>query len=377
MTSAPAMRMGLLVVFCLLGVLGALVAGTFTIQAGRHLGADYSALAGDLVRAQEDTAELRLELDLLLDHTHHDWHLTRITHLVERVPERIRTIREGLARSEIGEADYAPMLAELSRAERLNLALVSRIGSLDTSAGEDVRQLNRMGHELEGTLAWAYSRLLEDVHQAAAEQQRLMKWLSLAVILLVILVLLVAAALMLALARIHRQWLSLRELSVTDELTRLANRRRLWEIAERYLELNRRDGGELSLLLIDLDHFKHVNDRYGHPAGDAVLQAFSAEAVRQSRESDLVARLGGEEFAVLMPNTSLEGARQMGERLRESVAAMTLPTPAGEHRLTISLGLATTQAGQEALASLYSRADQGLYRAKQNGRNRLEINAQP
>ncbi|GEK72307.1 MULTISPECIES: GGDEF domain-containing protein [Halomonas] len=376
MTPAPGLRSGLLAGFCLLAALGAIVAGAFSLQAGRHLGADYSALAGDLVRAQEDTAELRLELNALRNHPHHRWHLTRIASLVARVPERIGTIRQGLSRSEIGEARYAPMLAELSQAETLYQRLASVIAAPDGGTDMDVPQLHRLGHELESTLAWTYSSLLEDVHRAAADQQRLMKWLSLAVVLLVILVLLVAAALMLALARIHRQWRSLRELSVTDELTRLANRRRLWEVAERYLELNRRDGGELSLLLIDLDHFKRFNDRYGHPAGDAVLQAVAAEFARLGRESDLVARLGGEEFAVLMPNTGLEGARQLGERLREATAGLPLPGQAGEQRLTISLGLATTRGGGDTLAQLYSRADRGLYRAKQNGRNRLEINAQ-
>ena len=377
MIPASGLRLRLLAGFCLLGAIGAVVAGAFALQAGRHLGADYSALAGDIVRAQEDTAELRLELDGLIDHPHHAWHMDRITSLVERIPERIRTIREGLARSEINAADYAPMLAELTQAEGLYRRLASTLDTLSPSVGDDVRQLNRLGHELEGSLAWTYSRLLQEVHQAAADQQRLMAWLSLAVILLVILVLLVAAALMLALVRIHRQWLSLRQLSVTDELTQLANRRQLWEVAQRYLELNQRDGGELSLLLIDLDHFKRINDRYGHPAGDAVLQAVAAELTRVARESDLVARLGGEEFAVLMPNTGTEGGRRLGERLREATSDLTLPGEAREHRLTISLGLATTLAGREALAQLYSRADRCLYRAKQNGRNRLEINAQP
>ncbi len=377
MISAPGLRLGLLAGFCLLGVLGALVAGAFTIQAGRHLGADYSALAGDIVRAQEDTAELRLELDALLQHSDKAWHLTRIDNLVGRIPERMETLRQGLARSEIGEAHYAPVLTELTEAEAKLAPLASALDALDTDSEEAIQRLSRLGHDLEGALAWTYSRLLEDVHGAAANQQRLMKWLSLAVSLLVVLVLLVAAALMLALVRIHRQWLSLRQLSVTDELTGLTNRRRLWDVAQRCLDLNRRDGGELSLLLIDLDHFKRINDRYGHPAGDAVLKAVAAELARQGRATDLVARLGGEEFAVLMPNTGLAGGRRLGERLREIVAEMTLPSPAGQHRLTISLGLATTRAGQEALAQLYSHADQCLYRAKQNGRNRLEINAQP
>ncbi|XKE43989.1 GGDEF domain-containing protein [Halomonas organivorans] len=375
MISGPGsrLRLGLALGFSALSVLCALAIGVYMTQAGRHLGADYTALAGDIVRAQQETSELRLVLDSLERHPDEALHHDQIDTLLWLVPERMRTIRQVLARSELDEADYADVLEELTQAETKLATLETRLEELDGSAPQAITRLRGLGQDLESSLAWAYSTLLERVHDAAASQRRLMKRLSLAVMFLVVLVLLVAGALMLALARIHRQWLSLQQLSVTDELTGLANRRRLWDRAQQQLELNRRDEGELSLLLADLDHFKHVNDRFGHPAGDAVLQAFSRELTRLTRESDLVARLGGEEFAVLMPNTGIEGARRLGERILEATEHLGLPAPAKGHRLTVSLGLASIQAGAASLDQLYSRADTALYRAKQNGRNRLEI----
>ncbi|ATJ83128.1 diguanylate cyclase [Halomonas beimenensis] len=363
------LRIGLALGFCLMAVLGALATGAYVSQSGRHLGADYAALAGDIVRAQEETAELRLALEGLMRAPGDSFHRQRVGKLLWLLPERMAGVRQALRRSELPRTDYSEVLGDFDQAAETLEALEGALAREAPDAGT----VNQLGGELESTLAWAYSRLLDSIHGAAAEQRRLMKRLSLAVVVLLLLVLMVAGALMLALARIHRQWLSLHQLSVTDELTGLANRRRLWDRAQQQLALNRRDEGELSLLLADLDHFKHVNDRFGHPTGDAVLQAFSRELARLSRESDLVARLGGEEFAVLMPNTGIEGARRLGERLREATASLALPDRAQGHRLTISLGLAATHAGQEDLDQLYSRADTALYQAKQKGRNRLEI----
>jgi len=138
------------------------------------------------------------------------------------------------------------------------------------------------------------------------------------------------------------------------------------------LDRAQRQGSPTTSLLLDLDHFKHVNDTWGHPAGDAVLRHVAALAATTVRSTDLVGRLGGEEFIVLLPNTSVQAARQLAEKLRQRIAS----SPAQWEQLTIpittSLGLAgTTAQEKQDFDTLYSDADKALYLAKQQGRNRV------
>ncbi|HKS89154.1 MAG TPA: PleD family two-component system response regulator, partial [Stellaceae bacterium] len=162
-------------------------------------------------------------------------------------------------------------------------------------------------------------------------------------------------------------------LALTDELTGLFNRRYVFahfnEMAARVPE----GGSDLSLMLFDIDHFKQVNDRHGHPAGDAVLRELAARAMRQLRSVDLVGRLGGEEFVVVMPETNLAGAMVVAERLRAAVADEPFLIPDAEGRLpvTISIGVAAADDRRETLDSLLKRADDALYAAKNAGRNRI------
>jgi diguanylate cyclase (GGDEF)-like protein len=167
---------------------------------------------------------------------------------------------------------------------------------------------------------------------------------------------------------------SLRELALRDGLTGLYNHRYFQEILE--VELNRglRYEHPLSLLLIDIDFFKKVNDLYGHPAGDHVLRAVSRLLVKLVRHSDIVARYGGEEFAVIMPETGSRGARVIAQRLRRGIGQEQIDYKDQSISVTISIGLATsdgnnTSTGRKELIELSDRA---LYRAKQNGRNRIE-----
>ncbi len=125
-------------------------------------------------------------------------------------------------------------------------------------------------------------------------------------------------------------------------------------------------------MLFDIDHFKPVNDRYGHPAGDEVLRELAGRAMRQVRSVDLVGRLGGEEFVVVMPETSLSGAVVVAERLRGAVAdqPFVLRENGSKLPVTISIGIAVTGVAEETLESLLKRADDALYAAKHGGRNR-------
>ena len=161
----------------------------------------------------------------------------------------------------------------------------------------------------------------------------------------------------------------LAKLARTDNLTGLANRRHFEEAFDQASRASARTGRPLSLLLIDADHFKTYNDRFGHAIGDAVLSGL-AEALRLSvrRPGDLAARVGGEEFAILMPETDREGASQVAAAIHKATATLTLPSAGVEPgSVTVSIGLAVGSVGDAP--DLYRRADSALYEAKSSGRN--------
>lgn len=157
-----------------------------------------------------------------------------------------------------------------------------------------------------------------------------------------------------------------------DHLTGAPSRRAFFESAERELARARRHGGALALLLLDADHFKRINDTHGHAVGDAVLRDLVERTSEVVRKIDYVARLGGEEFGVLLPDTSFETARSVAERLRAALDRPAQSSPAaGGAAYTVSIGLAMLEKGED-LAGLMRRADAALYAAKAGGRNRVE-----
>jgi diguanylate cyclase (GGDEF)-like protein/PAS domain S-box-containing protein len=158
----------------------------------------------------------------------------------------------------------------------------------------------------------------------------------------------------------------------SDHLTGVANRRAFFEAAELELERNRRTPRATALILIDADHFKDVNDRYGHPGGDAVLHELGRLLVRTFRQVDVVARVGGEEFAVLLPSSTLAGAAAVAERLRCTIAQQPVAFDGRPIAYTVSVGVAATDGEPLNLDTLMKRADSALYAAKANGRNRVE-----
>ena len=159
-------------------------------------------------------------------------------------------------------------------------------------------------------------------------------------------------------------------LATTDGLTGLLNHRTFQARLDEHLAAARRYGKKVSLLLTDIDHFKSVNDTYGHPVGDRVLKEVARILQREARTTDVVARYGGEEFALVMPETDEAGAMRTAERIREKVAQAAIQTGQGELRVTLSLGVATFPRDAEAKPDLIERADAGLYHAKRHGRNR-------
>ncbi|WP_243089403.1 GGDEF domain-containing protein [Thermus neutrinimicus] len=171
------------------------------------------------------------------------------------------------------------------------------------------------------------------------------------------------------LVRVKEGYLEAQMDAYTDPLTGLRNRRYLDLVLERELFRVRRYGRPLSLMILDLDHFKQVNDRYGHPVGDRVLETLAHCLEGQLRQSDRAVRLGGEEFAILLAETPLAQAVRLAGRVRQAVAALKVPPVAG---LSVSIGVAEARPEDSPL-SLLKRADEALYQAKRRGRNRVEV----
>lgn len=168
--------------------------------------------------------------------------------------------------------------------------------------------------------------------------------------------------------RRHQLEAKLQRLSETDELTGAYNRRKLLDTLSLLLHFYKTRKTPAVVVLMDVDHFKSINDRFGHLDGDKVLRGIAKHAIAQLREGDLFARFGGEEFALLLPNTSLDSAEIIADRLRSSIAeGVFLP---GENlTVTVSLGLSFIQAKDHSIESILHRADDALYKAKRNGRN--------
>ena len=159
----------------------------------------------------------------------------------------------------------------------------------------------------------------------------------------------------------------LEHLATHDSLTNALTRRQMNEVCQQELERCRRHGRSMALLLMDLDHFKVVNDTYGHQAGDRALVNFVAKVNALLRRPDHLGRFGGEEFMLLLPETSVEEAVLVAERIRE-VCAMADPEP----YCTVSIGVTTNRQDTDTVDTLLARADAAMYRAKANGRNRIE-----
>lgn len=163
----------------------------------------------------------------------------------------------------------------------------------------------------------------------------------------------------------------IRALANTDPLTGLKNRRHFFEIAAREFTRTKRYDLPLSVMMIDADHFKSINDSFGHATGDMVLCQLVAKMSESLRETDVFGRLGGEEFAILLPQTTLAGATVLAERMRENIAAMSIGTDKGPLHLTVSIGLSARSHQTPSFAGMLHEADSAMYRAKEAGRNKV------
>lgn len=163
-------------------------------------------------------------------------------------------------------------------------------------------------------------------------------------------------------------------LATTDSLTGIKNRRSFFESSEPMMPYIKREGQQLAILAIDIDKFKSINDTYGHIKGDEALVLVTKTISQTLRKSDIFGRLGGEEFAVSLPNTSLEGATFVAEKMREAIESLNFLSNDNVHiKITISIGITSMTKNDEHLEDMLVRADEALYRAKGNGRNQVCI----
>ncbi|MEI7813909.1 MAG: diguanylate cyclase [Coriobacteriia bacterium] len=175
-------------------------------------------------------------------------------------------------------------------------------------------------------------------------------------------------------ARRHLQE-ELQRRATTDDLTEVSNRRQFTELAQREISRAGRHHGPVAVALLDIDHFKRINDTFGHSAGDQALIAFVSACKTIIREIDVLARIGGDEFALLLPETTVEQARATAERIRLAVGGLPIESAGIHVSMTVSVGVAGLSAGGETLDELMSCADQALYQAKEAGRNRTVVDA--
>lgn len=161
------------------------------------------------------------------------------------------------------------------------------------------------------------------------------------------------------------------ELATIDYLTGIYNRRYFYEKAEAEFNRSKRKSQTFSILIFDLDNFKRINDKFGHAAGDAVLKAFTINVQLYRRNYDVFARIGGEEFALLLPNTEAHSANKIAERIRESTQNLVIPFENLQIKVTVSIGVMTNKNDMQSIDQIMEHADKRLYQAKCNGRNRV------
>lgn len=343
--------------------------GSYVYSTCQRADADYTTLMSDIVLAQQATPQLQAALK---EDTRqpNDQHLEYITYFISLSKQHLNNIQNSIDQHQFLTSgvkllsnNFSELEDRLIRLDRQVLAAQNRPELID-SLQQEVTDVSK-------NQAGLYNTLLNEVHTISQQQRLEMRRLSIAVSVLLVLVISAAITLFVAVLHLHRQRDQMHQLMLTDELTGLYNRRHLVDIAFAALTQAKRSKTPVSLLLLDIDHFKHINDTYGHPVGDEVLRQISERLRHLSRPSDTLARIGGEEFCLLMPNTDTQNALQVADRLRREIENMALNGIA-INPPTVSIGVTTGNGGSHSFEQLYSFADTALYQAKAHGRNRVE-----
>lgn len=354
------------IILCLISV----VLGGYAYSAAQKASADYTTLVRDILLAQQASPQLRAAVEEarsqpgMEPNTYIDYFIALSQRHLINIQSRIR--QHPHITSEVEHLNHSfnelnNRLLDLNQQARQTWL---RIGSVD--------ELQRAALEMGAFQTNLYNRLLEEIHTLSDQQSQAMQRLSTTISVLLVLVISTTATLCLAVMHLHRQRNVMQQLMLTDELTGLYNRRHLVSVAFAAIAQSERDKTPLSLLLLDLDHFKQINDLYGHPTGDEVLRQISKKLRQLSRPSDTLARIGGEEFCLLMPNTGTYDALQVADRLRLEIEGNQLTGLVLHAHPTISIGVTTGDGSSLTFEQLYAFADQALYLAKSMGRNRVE-----
>lgn len=267
----------------------------------------------------------------------------------------------------------AAAYAALGRYREANAALTVQ---LELRSKLEAQRLSRQLAAQRGRLESQRMRADLDRAQREAEEQRIelarAQRAARVQTLLTLLAVIGVAVAVYALVRSVRRGRRNVALARTDYLTGIQNRRRITELGQALLAHCRERGEPISVLMLDLDHFKSINDDHGHQAGDRALQSVSAELKRHLRAGDELGRYGGEEFAVVLPATALDRAEAIGERLRAAIAALATADVGLDRPLTVSIGIAGGDRPASDFNTLLQQADEALYAAKQAGRNRVQ-----
>ncbi|WFE70324.1 GGDEF domain-containing protein [Halomonas sp. M1] len=335
-------------------------------QAGSH----YTSLVAVIARSQAHTSILRNTLEDFRNRPEDTNVVNRLENLLWRIPQHINGVSFHLQTSQISENDYYAPLKQLKDIREGLSEMHQQLDEIKLG-GSPYNFLNQ-GQIIENDLAMAYTILEGIAHSEAGKQQIFMERLGRTVAALSVTVIILITVLLIGFFKLRQKHHKVLHLSMFDALTQLGNRRYLLHHAEAFCRNSQRCDSPLSLIIIDIDHFKYVNDAFGHPAGDQVLERISEVLKREARAIDVVARLGGEEFCILMPDTSLDGAMQLAERLRQKICGLTHQQLNVATSITVSLGVTVACKNDMEFKKIYSRADKALYKAKTNGRNRVE-----
>ncbi|QKT03799.1 diguanylate cyclase [Ectothiorhodospiraceae bacterium 2226] len=341
------------------------VTGTADVDYARVVGARGNTMAEAGLRRDPAQRRLLFEEPIVLDGMplgHLELHLSAQPTVSRLQAQTVALLqREAVIILLIAVAEFIALSLIIVRpARRMTNALAGRLDE----EGAIIAKLPEVSRDEFGVLAAQFNRLADQLNRAnrrlrsriAAADERLRQS---------------NRELTVQAQELQRMNAELKRISITDALTGLYNRRHFEEILETELALCDRYGDQSSLVLIDIDHFKRINDTYGHAAGDAVLKGLAELLRQQFRKTDVLCRIGGEEFSALCKRTTEAEAMRLAEKLRAAVAERVFALPEGELGITISAGVATVPADTPTLRAdiFYQRADAALYLSKKQGRD--------